>query len=64
VLKLLLLPGAGAPAAGAKKPRTASRPGSAQAKAEQHPLVQQARKLFDAEIQTVIDLSGDKEATR
>ena len=43
-----------APAA-AKKPR-AARTGSVQAKALEHPMVQQAQKLFDAEIQTVIDL--------
>jgi DNA polymerase III subunit gamma/tau len=52
--KLTLLPGAPAPAA-AKKPRPA-RTGSVQAKALEHPMVQQAQKLFDAEIQTVIDL--------
>jgi len=40
-----------------KKPRTV-RPGSAQSKAMEHPIVQQAQRLFDAEIQTVIDLSG------
>jgi DNA polymerase-3 subunit gamma/tau len=57
ILKHTLLPGAAASAA-AKKPR-AAKSGSAQAKAEQHPLVQQARKLFDAEIQAVIDLSED-----
>ena len=36
----------------------ASVAGSAQAKAEGHPMVQAAKRLFDAEIQTVIDLSG------
>jgi len=55
-IKLVLLPGA-ARAAADKKPRMA-KSGSAQAKAMEHPLVQQAQKLFDAEIQTVIDLSG------
>jgi DNA polymerase-3 subunit gamma/tau len=55
-IKLLLLPGAARSAAD-KKPRMA-KSGSAQAKAMEHPLVQQAQKLFDAEIQTVIDLSG------
>ncbi|HEV2645419.1 MAG TPA: DNA polymerase III subunit gamma/tau [Acidobacteriaceae bacterium] len=54
ILKLTLLPGAPAPAA-AKKARPA-RSGSAQAKAMEHPMVQQAQKLFNAEIQTVIDL--------
>ena len=53
VLKLTLLPAA-APAA-AKKPRPA-RTGSVQAKALEHPMVQQAQKLFHAELQTVIDL--------
>ena len=55
VLKFALLPGAPA-AAASKKPR-AAKAGSAEAKARQHPLVQQAQKLFDAEIQTVFDLS-------
>ncbi len=52
-LKLVLLPGT----AGAvvKKPR-AAKSGSAQAKALEHPVVQQAQKLFQAEIRTVIDL--------
>jgi DNA polymerase-3 subunit gamma/tau len=58
ILKLTLLPGAAAPAA-AKKPRPA-RTGTAFAKALDHPMVQQAQKLFAAEIQTVIDLrEGD-----
>ena len=52
-LKLVLLPGA--PGAAAKKPR-AAKSGSAQAKALEHPVVQQAQKLFQAEIRTVIDL--------
>ena len=55
--KLVLLPGASASKAIPKKPRT-PRTGSAQAKALEHPMVQQAQKLFNAEIQTVIDLSG------
>jgi DNA polymerase-3 subunit gamma/tau len=54
VLRLILL--SGTPAAdSAKKPRPA-RTGSVQAKALEHPMVQQAQKLFQAEIQTVIDL--------
>jgi DNA polymerase-3 subunit gamma/tau len=57
ILKHTLLSGA-ATSSAAKKPR-AAKSGSAQAKAEQHPLVQQARRLFDAEIQAVIDLSED-----
>jgi len=52
ILKLTLLPAA-APAA--KKPRPA-RTGSIQAKALEHPMVQQAQKLFSADLQTVIDL--------
>ena len=55
--RLALLPGASAAKAAPKKPR-AARTGSAQAKALEHPMVQQAQKLFNAEIQTVIDLSG------
>jgi len=53
-LKLLLLPGA-ANASSAKKPRPA-RTGSAQAKVMEHPVVQQAQRLFNAEIRNVIDL--------
>jgi DNA polymerase-3 subunit gamma/tau len=53
-LKLVLLPGA-ATAAAAKKPR-AAKSGSVQARAMEHPVVQQAQKLFDAEIRNVIDL--------
>ncbi len=54
-LKLVLLPGA-AKANAAKKPKSALA-GSAQAKALEHPMVQEAQKLFGAEIQSVIDLS-------
>jgi DNA polymerase-3 subunit gamma/tau len=57
VLKLTLVAGAAAATAAAKKPKVA-KAGSAQARALEHPLVQQAQRLFDAEIQTVIDLSG------
>ncbi|HMG02560.1 MAG TPA: hypothetical protein VK596_05470, partial [Edaphobacter sp.] len=53
-LKLVLLPGA-ANAAAAKKPR-AAKTGSVQAKAMDHPVVQQAQRLFNAEIRNVIDL--------
>jgi DNA polymerase-3 subunit gamma/tau len=53
VTRLTLLPGT--PSAGANKPK-AVRTGSVQAKALEHPMVQQAQKLFNAEIQTVIDL--------
>jgi DNA polymerase III subunit gamma/tau len=53
-LKLVLLPGAKT-TAGPKKPR-AAKSGSAQAKAMDHPIVQRAQTLFNAEIRTVIDL--------
>jgi len=53
-LKLVLLPGGGN-ASAAKKPR-AAKTGSAQAKAMDHPVVQQAQRLFNAEIRNVIDL--------
>jgi DNA polymerase-3 subunit gamma/tau len=53
-LKLVLLPGA-ANAAATKKPKPA-RSGSVQAKAMEHPVVQQAQRLFNAEIRNVIDL--------
>jgi DNA polymerase-3 subunit gamma/tau len=52
--KLVLLPGS-ANTATAKKPR-AAKTGSAQAKAMDHPVVQQAQRLFNAEIRNVIDL--------
>ena len=52
--KLTLLPGAARPAT-AKKPRPV-RDGSVHSRALEHPMVQQAQKLFDAEVQTVIDL--------
>ena len=53
-LKLVLLPGVKT-AASPKKPRVA-KSGSAQAKAMDHPIVQRAQTLFNAEIRTVIDL--------
>ncbi len=53
-LKLVLLPGT-ASATEKKKPR-AAKTGSAQAKAMEHPVVQQAQRLFNAEIRNVIDL--------
>jgi len=57
-LKLVLLPG-NANTAAAKNPCPA-KSGSVQAKAMEHPIVQQAQKLFDAEIRNVIDLrEGD-----
>ncbi len=53
--KLLLLPGERTITPD-RAPR-ATKPGSAKAKAMDHPLVQRGRELFEAEIQTVIDLS-------
>ena len=58
VVRLKFLPGTGS-AAGPKK-QAAPRTGSVQAKAAEHPMVQQAQKLFQAEIQTVIDLRDGK----
>jgi DNA polymerase-3 subunit gamma/tau len=56
-LKLVLLPGVKTVAV--KKPR-AAKSGSAQAKAMEHPVVQRAQTLFNAEVRTVIDLrDGD-----
>lgn len=54
-LKLVLLPGTPA-ANGAKKPRRAAASGSATELAEKHPKVQEAKRLFSAEISNVIDL--------
>jgi len=53
ILKLTLLPAAATPPA--KKPRPV-RTGSVQARALEHPMVQQAQKLFSADLQSVIDL--------
>jgi DNA polymerase III subunit gamma/tau len=53
-LKLALVPGV-KNAAAAKKPK-AVKSGSAQALAMEHPIVQRAQTLFNAEIQSVIDL--------
>ena len=58
-LRMELLPGKPALNSVAKKPVRA-RSGSAQAKAEQHPIVQQAQKLFHAEIRNVVDLTEGK----
>jgi DNA polymerase-3 subunit gamma/tau len=54
-LTLKLVPGAPAAAAAPKKTRAAAS-GSAAELAEKHPMVQEARRLFSAEISTVIDL--------
>jgi DNA polymerase-3 subunit gamma/tau len=53
-LRLVLLSGA-KKADGENKIR-APKSGSAQAKAMEHPIVQRAQTLFNAEIRTVIDL--------
>jgi DNA polymerase-3 subunit gamma/tau len=57
-LQITLLPGA-AKASAPKKPR-AAKSGSAQAKAAEHPIVQEAQRLFNAEIRNVIDLSSNE----
>ena len=54
-LTLKLLPGAPAPSGAPKKARKATS-GSAAELAEKHPMVQEARRLFSAEISNVIDL--------
>jgi DNA polymerase-3 subunit gamma/tau len=54
VLRLTLLPAVATHAA--TKKSSPARTGSVQAKALEHPMVQQAQKLFAAELQTVIDL--------
>ena len=58
-LKIEWIPGAPAEKKEAA-PKRAARSGSAQAKAEEHPIVRQAQALFHAEIRKVIDLSGGK----
>lgn len=57
-LKMTLLAGASKAVAGPKKAKVA-RTGSAEAKALEHPMVQEAMRLFEAEVQTVMDLRGD-----
>lgn len=54
-LRLNLIPGAPSKSAPVKAKRAAAS-GSVQALAEQHPVVQQAQKIFSAEIRNVIDL--------
>jgi DNA polymerase-3 subunit gamma/tau len=58
-LRLTLLAGTGSAGGAPKKPK-AARSGSAQAKAAEHPVIAEAQRLFDAEIQSVIDLSGQE----
>ena len=56
-LKITLLPAtAAAKSTASKKPRAAAS-GSAQARAMEHPIVQEAQRLFNAEIRNVIDLT-------
>ena len=57
-LRIEWLPGS--PAEKKAVAKRAAKTGSAQAKAEGHPLVRQAQELFHAEIRKVIDLSGSK----
>ena len=57
-VRVELLPGK--PVQGEAKRPPRARSGTAQAKAEQHPIVQQAQKLFHAEIRNVIDLTEGK----
>jgi len=54
-LRLNFIPGT-ANTAAATKPKRAAKAGSVQDLAEKHPIVQQAQKLFSAEIRNVIDL--------
>ena len=55
--KLKLLPGAPAATPAAKAPRAAAA-GSAAELAAKHPIVQEAQRLFSADISKVIDLRG------
>jgi len=54
-LRLNLLPGV-AGAVAAPKPKRAAAAGSVNELVEKHPIVEQAKKLFSAEIRNVIDL--------
>ena len=57
-LKLAFLPGAPAPSGAPRKARKATS-GSAAELAEKHPMVQEARRLFSADISNVIDLRNN-----
>jgi DNA polymerase-3 subunit gamma/tau len=57
-LALKLIPGMPAAAAAPKKARPAAS-GSVAEMAEKHPMVQEARRLFSAEISNIIDLRKD-----
>ena len=54
-LRVVFLPGAAPAKAAPKKPRT----GSAQARALEHPTVQAAQRLFNAEVTNIFDLRRD-----
>ena len=54
-LKLSILPGEASANTAPKKARPA-RAGSAQARAMEHPMVQQAQRLFNAEVRNIVDL--------
>jgi DNA polymerase-3 subunit gamma/tau len=56
-LRLVFLPGA--KKAAASKAARAAKSGSAQAKALGHPIVQEAQRLFHAEVRNVIDLTSN-----
>ncbi|MBW4039905.1 MAG: DNA polymerase III subunit gamma/tau [Acidobacteria bacterium] len=58
-LTLRLLPGTPPPSGTPRKPRQAAS-GSAAELAEKHPIVQEARRLFSAEISNVIDLRDSR----
>jgi DNA polymerase-3 subunit gamma/tau len=58
IMKLNFLPGAPAPASSTPKKARAAASGSAAELAEKHPVVQEARRLFSADISNVIDLRG------
>ena len=58
--RVVLMSGSAQGNSGAKKKTRSAVEGSAQANAENHPVVQEAQRLFGAEIRNVIDLSdGD-----
>ena len=56
-LKITVLPSAAAARSTASKKPRAAASGSAQARAMEHPIVQEAQRLFNAEIRNVIDLT-------
>ena len=60
ITRLSLLTGIASNDTGSSKKPRAAKAGSAKAKAMEHPMVQEAQRLFGGEIQTVIDLSESK----